>query len=212
VYPRKGTITLFDKNTTELQDETEKNRYASFIYQNMEFETEEPVGTLIDYVYENGFYETKNDTFKKELIDVMELTPVLQKKTQEISKGQLQRTIIAFSLLYGSKSIMMDEPIFALEEYQKERIMGYLTEFARETGVSVYYSAHELDITRKFSTHMVLFFKDGNIMEGPTDELYERELLEKAYDVPLDMLKLKESMFRKDLFEISKEARKRTNR
>jgi ABC-type cobalamin/Fe3+-siderophores transport system ATPase subunit len=211
VLPQEGTITLFGRDTRELQDETEKNQYASFIYQNMEFETEEPVGNLIDYVYENGFYEKKDEQFKQKLIDVMELTPALEKKTQEISKGELQRTIIAFSLLYGSKAIIMDEPIFALEEYQKERIMDYLLEFSRDTGVSIYFSVHDLDITKQYSTHMVLFHKDGTIVDGPTDELYEKDVLEKAYDVPFDMLKLKESMFRKDLFEIAKQARKKTN-
>mgnify|MGYP006291202137 FL=1 len=209
VLPQTGTVTLLDKDTKELQhtDETEKNRYASFIYQNMEFETEEPIGDLIDYVYENGFYDTFDPDFKKELIEVLELESFLNKKTQEISKGQLQRTIIAFSLLYGSKTILMDEPVFALEDYQKERVMEFLTEYAREYDIPVLYSAHELDLTKKYSDYIVLFYKDGTMRVGTTEELYKSDIIEKVYETPFSMLKLKESMFRSDLLTISKAAR-----
>ena len=48
------------------------------------------------------------------------LEKCLSRKTMEVSKGELQRTILAFSLLYGSRILIMDEPIFALEAYQKE--------------------------------------------------------------------------------------------
>jgi ABC-type cobalamin/Fe3+-siderophores transport system ATPase subunit len=213
VLPQAGTVTLLGKDTKELQaaDETEKNRYASFIYQNMEFETEEPIGDLIDFVYENGFYNTFDPDFKKELIEVLELESFLNKKTQEISKGQLQRTIIAFSLLYGSKTILMDEPVFALEDYQKERVMGFLTDYAREYNIPVLYSAHELDLTKKYSDYIVLFYKDGTITVGKTEDLYTPDSIEKVYETPFSMLKLKESMFRSDLLTISKAARNELN-
>ena len=48
---------------------------------------------------------------------------------------------MAFSLLYGSRILMMDEPIFALEERQKSRIMEFLVD------LSLFYSVHELEIS-----------------------------------------------------------------
>ncbi len=207
ILPDRGEVVLEGENTRELQDETEKNRYASFIYQNMEFETDEPIGNLLEYVYENGFYEKKDTQFKKKVIEVMELGDALDKKTQELSKGQLQRTIIAFSLLYGSKTIMMDEPIFALEDYQKQAVMSFLVDHARELGISIFYSAHELEITKKYSENIVLFYKDGSIKIGKTKDLFQPDILEKVYEIPYHMLKLKESVYRKDLADIAKYAR-----
>lgn len=211
ILPDSGEVVLEGKNTRELQDETEKNRYASFIYQNMEFETDEPIGDLLEYVYDNGFYEKKDTQFKKKLIDVMELSDALTKKTQELSKGQLQRTIIAFSLLYGSKTIMMDEPIFALEDYQKQAVMSFLMDYANELGISIFYSAHELEITKKYSENTALFYKDGSIKVGKTNDLFQPDILEKVYEIPYHMLKLKESVYRKDLADIAKYARSKLN-
>jgi iron complex transport system ATP-binding protein len=203
LLPQEGNVYLRGIDTRNLREEQERQRHVSFVYQNMEFETEENIGDLLDYVYENGFHETKDPELITELIEVCELEKLLSKKTQEVSKGQLQRTIIAFSLLYGSKIIMMDEPIFALEEYQKHRIMKYLIEYARSRDLSLYYSVHELDISQTYSDYLLLFHKNGRIELGPTKELYNRKNIEEAYEVPYIMLKRKEAIYREALRERS---------
>jgi ABC-type cobalamin/Fe3+-siderophores transport system ATPase subunit len=199
LLPSEGTVLLRGIDTRNLREEQERQRHVSFIYQNMEFETEENIGDLLEYVYENGFHENKDPALISELIDVCELKPVLGKKTQEVSKGELQRTIIAFSLLYGSKIIMMDEPIFALEEYQKHRIMDFLVDYARARDLSLYYSVHELDISEKYSDYLLLFHKNGRIELGTTEVLYNRTNIEEAYEVPYVMLKRKEAIYREVL-------------
>ena len=201
LIPQAGRVLVNGTDSTELRDEHERHREVSFIYQNMEFETEEPIGALLGYVYENGFHESKNESFVRELVRVCELESCLAKKTQEVSKGQLQRAIIAFSLLYGSKLVMMDEPVFALEDYQKTRIFGYLMEYAHSAGLTVYYSVHELELSRTFSDYLMLFGNVGTMEIGPTSEMYDRTRIEEAYQVPFDMLKHKESLFRKLLSE-----------
>jgi ABC-type cobalamin/Fe3+-siderophores transport system ATPase subunit len=118
-----------------------------------------------------------------------------------VSKGELQRTIIAFSLLYGSRIVMMDEPIFAMEEPQKHRIMGFLLEYIRARGLSLYYSVHELDISEKYSDWLLLFQRGRPPRLGPTRELFNQENIENAYEVPFSMLRSKESLYRKILLE-----------
>lgn len=201
LLPDTGLVTLFGRTTAELTDEQERNRYASFVYQNMEFESEEPIGELLEFVQANGMNTEKDPGFLKTLVKTFELGPVLTKRTQTVSKGELQRTIIAFSLLYGSPLVLMDEPIFALEEYQKERAMKFLTEYARANHVSVYYSVHELEISRKYSDYVLLFYKDGSIGLGPTEKVLTRENLESAYQIPYTMLHRKDHLYREMLLK-----------
>jgi len=199
LLPVEGTVHLRGIDTRNLREEQERQRHVSFVYQNMEFETEQSIGDLLQYVHENGFHETKDPELVTELVELCELRKVLGKKTQEVSKGELQRTIVAFSLLYGSKIIMMDEPIFALEEYQKHRLMKYLVEYARSRDLSLFYSVHELDISEKYSDYLLLFHKNGRIQLGKTDVLYKRKNIEEAYEVPYIMLKRKEAIYREAL-------------
>jgi ABC-type cobalamin/Fe3+-siderophores transport system ATPase subunit len=132
---------------------------------------------------------------------VFELAKCLGKKTQEVSKGELQRTILAFSLLYGSRLLLMDEPIFALEPYQKEKVMDFMVSYAREKDLSIYYSVHELDLSEKYSDHLMIFNKDTRLrpLIGPTQELFQRDIIERAYEVPFLMLKNREALFREHM-------------
>lgn len=193
--PQQGEVLIKGVNTRELRDEQARHRYVSYIYQNMEFETEDTVGDLLEFVYEGGFDEKKDPALVPEIIKVFELDNSLGKKTQEVSKGELQRIIIAFSILYGSYIMMMDEPIFALEQHQKHKVMEYLCDFSKKHKKSVYYSAHELDITRKYSENVLLFYKDCHPELGETEKMLSKDMLEKAYDIPYSMLKDQESLF-----------------
>jgi ABC-type cobalamin/Fe3+-siderophores transport system ATPase subunit len=203
LFPESGTITVFGKDTADFADaaidpalEQERNRFVSFVYQNLEFESEAPVAELLEFVYENGFHDEKDPAFLKELITVLELESALSKKTQHLAKGQLQRAIIGFSLLYGSKCIMMDEPVFALEEPQKDRVFSFLLDYSRTTETPIYYSAHNLELTEKYSDYMLLFDKQRNFKIGPTQALFVREELEDAYQAPLDSLYRRDSLYR----------------
>jgi ABC-type cobalamin/Fe3+-siderophores transport system ATPase subunit len=205
LLPVEGTVYLQGIDTRNLREEQERQRYVSFVYQNMEFETEETIGDLLDYVHKNGFHETKDPGLVSNLVDICELNNVLGKKTQELSKGELQRTIVAFSLLYGSKIIMMDEPIFALEEYQKHRIMDFLVDYSRAQDISLYYSVHELDISEKYSDYLLLCHKNGRLELGQTKQIFTKENMEEAYEVPFIMLKRKEAIYREALQNLSSE-------
>jgi len=199
IHPARGKVEILGRDSSELTDENERNRYVSFIYQNMEFETEEPIGALMEFVYEHGFHATRDPGLINVLSSVLELTGVLNKRTQEVSKGELQRAIIAFSLLYGSRIIMMDEPIFALEERQKLQVMGFLKEYALERSISIYYSVHEFEISRGFSDWVLLFYKDRSVRLGRTEEMLTRPKIEEAYEIPYGMLYRKEHLYREAL-------------
>lgn len=203
LFPHEGSVTVFGTDTAVFRDadrdpavEQERNRFASFIYQNMEFESDESVGELMEYVYDNGFHKTRDSRLPDELTRVLELEPFLTKRMQHLAKGQLQRAIIAFSVLYGSRMIVMDEPVFALEEPQKDRAFGFLMEYSRTQNVPVYYSVHNLELSQKYSDHLLLFERDRNFVVGPTAELFTRDRIEAAYQAPMDTLHRRDSLYR----------------
>ena len=206
LFPQEGRVTVFGKDTKDFTNavrdpeiEEERNRYISFVYQNMEFETQAPVGELMEFVYENGFHEERDPDFVRRIQNELELAPFLAKRTQELSKGQLQRAIIGFSLLYGSKIIMLDEPVFAMEEPQKDRAFRLLYDVSHETGTPIYYSVHNLDISEKYSDYMLIFEKSGAFVVGPTEELFTRDRLEQAYQAPMDTLYQRDQLYREVL-------------
>ncbi len=228
LFPGAGTVTILGDDTTAFRGvaddpalEERRNRIASFIYQNMEFETEAPVGEVLRYV--DG---TRDDAVLQadplhRIIEAMELAGETDKRMQELSKGAMQRTIIALSLLYGAPLLLMDEPVFAVEPGQADRVFEYLCEYAARSGVSILYSAHDVEFTRRHSDRTLLFYAghgnggDGasggtasaskagepspRIEVGLVEDMLTRDRLEEAYRAPYDTLKQRETLYRQVL-------------
>ena len=201
LLPEEGVINLLNVNTKEITSEEELNQKASIIYQNMEFDTQETIGNLLNYVFENGNHNSKDPELVDELITVFELKESLYKQTNTASKGEMQRVVIAFALLFGSPIILMDEPVFALEDHQKDKILQYIKDYAHKHSINVVFSIHDLDISRKYSDNVVLFNKDRSTIVGPTEKILSEENLEKAYQVPMHLLYEREKLNRETLLK-----------
>ena len=208
INPDSGSVKLLGKNPAEL-DQENKNLLASVIYQNMEFESEEKVSQLLSQVYSGGTRKGKAKAIRgegdllAEVIDIFELKDVLDHSLTHLSKGEIQRVILAFSLLYGSASVFMDEPMFAMEDRQKEKSLSYLKDFIKATGTTIYCSMHELDLTKKYADQVLLFYPNRDMSFGTPEEVLTKEDLEKAYGIPAQMLKNKEDLNREQLKAIS---------
>jgi iron complex transport system ATP-binding protein len=208
LLPTSGTARLFGIDTKTLTNEEERNLLASFIYQNMELETDETVGDLLQSIFENGQHPKENLFLVQEAIDALSLEASLEKKLSALSKGEMQRSLIAFSILYGSRSIFMDEPLFALEYTQKEEALSYIQSYSRRFQIPVYIAMHELELSRKWADNVLLIFPNRDMSLGSPEEVLTAEDLEKAYGIPAAMLKESERLTQRTLLELQSEIEK----
>ena len=118
-----------------------------------------------------------------------------------MSKGELQRAILAFSLLYGSPLLAMDEPIFALEDRQKQRPWPTLRGWRARASEHLLLGARAGHLAGILGLHPPVL-PGGTAAIGPTSEMFTREIIEKAYEVPFHMLKKREELYRKYLVEL----------
>ncbi len=203
VKPQQGKVLLFGKDIAAL-DETTRSGIASFLYQNMEFEQDDPVKSLLEQVQTAGSTYAAGSRAQPALSDVIsvfELEKILDRKLNGISKGEMQRVLMAFAVLYGSKSIFMDEPMFAMEDAQKHKAMEYLRDYSIKNKIPVFIAMHELDLSRKYAENVLLFYPNRDIDFGTPDEVLTNEALEKAYGVPVALLRETEALNRKSLNE-----------
>ena len=205
IMPANGKIYLLGQEINKLSEE-KKNLLASVIYQNMEFESEDKVEQLLSFVYQNGALKAnakgiKGSDLFAEVVDTFELSSVMKHGLTQISKGENQRVLLAFSLLYGSASVFMDEPLFAMEDMQKKTALEYLRAYSMETKTPMFISMHELDLTRMFAEKVLLIHPNRNMSYGTVEEVMTNDELEKAYGIPASMLKHNETLTREELAE-----------
>ena len=213
VKPNQGKVKLLGKDFLSLTSE-QNDALCSFVYQNMEFENDDKVGTLLEFVFQNGFHnkvspfvdlkkEKVSDNFFNEVLKVFELEKVLNQKLTGISKGEIQRVLLAFSVLYGAHSIFMDEPMFAMEEKQKHKALEFLLDYSKKYNVPVCMAMHELDLSKKYAENVLLFYPDRRMDFGTPEEVLTNESLQNAYGVPASMLRDSEKLNRESLKEAS---------
>ncbi|MBO7639488.1 MAG: ABC transporter ATP-binding protein, partial [Treponema sp.] len=76
-----------------------------------------------------------------------------------------------------------------------------------KTKTAVFISMHELDLTREFAEKVLLFYPNRDMDYGTPEEVMTDDSLEKAYGVPVAMLKKSEDMTRETLNQISESFR-----
>ncbi len=211
LFPQKGQVTLLSTDTKQFvdasvnpQSELERMRLASFVYQNMEFETELPFKDLLRQVYQNGFWPQRASNYDHQklvagLPEAFDLQSSMEQRLQDMAKGQLQRAIVAMALCYGSQLVIMDEPVFALEEVHKNKVFEFVRAFAASSGTSIYYTAHDFDLCKNYADYTLLINKDKTINLGLSSKVCQRDLIEQAYQAPMDTLYRKESLYREML-------------
>ena len=108
----------------------------------------------------------------------------LKRRPRELSGGQRQRVSIAVSLLQGSRFIIADEPVSALDVTIQKQIMELMIKLQEEMKLSILFISHDLNVIYQMCDR-ILVMKEGKIVEeGEVEEVfahpqadYTRELL-----------------------------------
>ena len=94
--------------------------------------------------YLSNFYPEEKQSRIKELLEVVELTPVANIKVKELSGGQKQRFSIATTLINKPILIFLDEPTTGLDP-QARRNLWDLIRSIRDSGTTVVITTHYMD-------------------------------------------------------------------
>ncbi|MGC1632674.1 MAG: ABC transporter ATP-binding protein [Gelidibacter sp.] len=89
------------------------------------------------------------------------------KKCYELSDGQLQKVMIARALAQDTDLIILDEPTTHLDMYHKAYILKLLQKLAKETGKTILFSSHEIDLAIQLCDNMIVMTKDKVVSGQP---------------------------------------------
>ena len=100
-----------------------------------------------------------------------------------VSDGQRQRVLLARALCQEPRVLLLDEPTSYLDVRSQLDVLRLLRREARERGIAVVASLHEVDLAQKAADH-VICVKDGCVMcQGTPDEVFTAERVAELYDL-----------------------------
>ena len=125
----------------------------------------------------------------------LEITHLRDRGYGNISGGERQMVLIARAIAQQAKILIMDEPSANLDFGNKVRVMKAVKRLTKE-GYTVIQSTHDPDQAFLYSDK-ILAMHDGQILAwGTPQEVMNRELISKLYNVDVDICSLKEDAIR----------------
>ena len=108
----------------------------------------------------------------QEILELLDLEPLANRLTRELSSGQLTRLHLAKALLNDPVLLVLDEPTASLDPDVADRIRTILLERSRTTGMGILMTSHNLDEVQRMVDRLI-FLKAGTILadDKPTDIL-----------------------------------------
>lgn len=97
---------------------------------------------------------------------------VYGKYPHELSGGMLQRAMIAAAIVNRPKLLLLDEPTTALDVTIQAQILEMLKKLNRESGVSMLFISHNLNVVRKLCRRVAVMQKGVLVEEGETGQVF----------------------------------------
>ncbi len=100
---------------------------------------------------------------------------IRERSPHEISGGQQQRVAIASVLAMQPEVIVLDEPTSFLDPLSAEKIFEVIYELNRKQGITVILVEHRLDLTAKYTDHLIVMDEGKIFFEGDPRDILNSE-------------------------------------
>ena len=109
----------------------------------------------------------KIDERVSELAELLEIGDLLQRYPRGLSGGEKQRVAIGRALSFRPSTLLLDEPLSALDDDTRDQLYSLLKHVQEHTGVTtLHVTHHKQDVDRL--ADMLFRIEDGAVTEQPT--------------------------------------------
>lgn len=170
--PSAGRVELMGQEISSLGEDRLadlRNRYIGFVFQ---FFYLMPMLNALENVVlpaRLGVANGKNSFEQgRELLTRLGLADKMHHKPRQLSGGEQQRVAIARALINRPALILADEPTGNLDAKTSERIMDLLWEMHKDTGASLVYVTHDMNLTKK--ADRVVEIRNGTLLSVSAEQ------------------------------------------
>ncbi len=171
MQPDSGNIQV--DNNTWFDDKSNtgiavQERNVAFLFQDYALFPNMSVIENLQY----GLRKEQDNSIINDLLQIMELQDLKNKKPDTLSGGQKQRVALARALVQKPNILLLDEPLSALDSKTRIRLQDYLLQVHRDFNLTTIMVSHDIGEIVKLS-NKVCILENGKIAkQGLPEEIF----------------------------------------
>ncbi len=187
--PDSGEITANSRcwfNSINKTNLTPQRRNIGFVFQDYALFPNMTVAGNLQYASRGG-------TDKKmisDLIEIMELGDLRNKKPAMLSGGQQQRLAIARSLVSKPRLLLLDEPFTALDNELRSKLQEYVIQIHREHNFTTLMVSHDVGEIIKMSNRVLQIDHGQIIKEGTPIKMFSNDDLSGKFKLSGEIIEI----------------------
>jgi putative spermidine/putrescine transport system ATP-binding protein len=170
--PDHGSVVIGTRDVTELPP---NKRGLGMVFQNYSLFPHMTVGENVAFGLKmQGVSAAERTTRVREMLALVRLAQHEDRQVHQLSGGQQQRIALARALVTNPSTLLLDEPLGALDKNLRERMQFELREIQHRLGITSILVTHDQEEALTMS-HRVAVMSEGQVVQvGRPTDIYER--------------------------------------
>ena len=171
-FPTEGSLSIFGQEVGTL---TPNKRPVNTVFQNYALFPHLSVLENVGFGLKMQGVD-KNTTRRRsmEMIELVQLEGLAERKPSQMSGGQQQRVALARALVNQPKVLLLDEPLGALDLKLRQEMQLELKKLQRDVGISFVFVTHDQEEALTMSDRIAVM-NEGELLQVATpEEIFER--------------------------------------
>jgi len=169
--PSSGTIEI---DGTDVTHQAPYDRPVNMMFQSYAVFPHMDVQKNVAYgLRKEGVRRTEIGQRVDEMLELVQLTELRDRKPDQLSGGQQQRVALARALIKRPKVLLLDEPLAALDKKLRERTQFELMNIQDELGITFVVVTHDQEEAMTLSGRIAVMDKGQFQQIGTPKEVYE---------------------------------------
>ncbi len=161
--PSQGSVKIFGRDPIDLEVKYRRRVLPQEVHFPVYIKVKEIIETVA--AHDSG-YEIES------LIDRLEMSPLLNRLTSELSGGERRKLGIICSLLGAPDLVLLDEPTANVDLLAKARIREILLEYFKcAPGKSLLFSSHSMSEVELLAERVIVLFKGRIVADSRVQDL-----------------------------------------
>ncbi len=166
----EGKIFIDD---VEVSDWAPANRDTAMVFQQYSLYPHYTVRQNLEFPLKSKIRKLSTEEIEKRVryaAETLRISPLLDRKTDKLSGGEMQRVSIGRAIVRQPKAFLMDEPLSSLDAKLRESLRVELKRLQKELGATLLFVTHD-QVEAMSMADRIGVIKDGQLLQS--DSPYE---------------------------------------